>query len=317
MALKAQIADQQKVADDKKAKREDLRQHLVSLKIILPEGSEESPSLDSNAQGQLQRRQQDLYEAQQDATHRRVLYDSTKNLSDDAFVATMAGMGRLSSSLTGLQTDILNQESTIQNLLKQGFAEDHPRVQAVQAQLAQERDQFKTLIAGARNALKIDADMADAGVKEIQADVDKLQNDYGVIQTKEILPFIDADKEYQHEEGLLETLKIKLKEIQSNTPLLESPVKLISKADPPDFPSSPPVNLYIALSAGLGLGCGIVVAFLIEYLDTSVKTMADAEIAARFASAYDHSEQGRSDAAHPADRASTACGGLSNITSQA
>ena len=37
------------------------------------------------------------------------------------------------------------------------------------------------------------------------------------------------------------------------------------------------MNLYIGMSAGVGLLFGIIVAFLIEYLDTSVKTMADAE----------------------------------------
>ena len=72
-------------------------------------------------------------------------------------------------------------------------------------------------------------------------------------------------------------LNIRLREAQSTANLLESPVKIIAPAEVPDVPSSPNVNLNIAISAFAGLFCGIVVAFLIEYLDTSVKTMADAE----------------------------------------
>ena len=46
----------------------------------------------------------------------------------------------------------------------------------------------------------------------------------------------------------------------------------------PDRPSKPKKGLDLAISVMAGLFVGIVVAFLIEYLDTSVKTMADAEM---------------------------------------
>ncbi len=54
-------------------------------------------------------------------------------------------------------------------------------------------------------------------------------------------------------------------------------MKVITTATVPEYPSSPNVNLNIGISAFAGLFAGVVVAFLIEYLDTSVKTMADAE----------------------------------------
>ena len=47
--------------------------------------------------------------------------------------------------------------------------------------------------------------------------------------------------------------------------------------EPPEGPSKPNKNLNMAISIVAGLFVGIGVAFLIEYLDTSVKTMADAE----------------------------------------
>ena len=218
-ALRGQMADQEKIVADRKAARETLRQKLADQGIIVPESAGEGSTIPTNTEEQLQKRQQDLLDAQQDADHRRVLYDSTKNLGDAEFVATMAGMGRLSSSLSSLQTDILNQESTVKNLLKQGFGDENNRVQAVNAQLAQEQDQYKTLIAGARNALKIDADMADAGVKDIQTKVNDLQTTYVGVQTKQILPFIDADREYQHQDGILQTMNIHLKEVLSRAPI--------------------------------------------------------------------------------------------------
>jgi capsular exopolysaccharide synthesis family protein len=54
-------------------------------------------------------------------------------------------------------------------------------------------------------------------------------------------------------------------------------VRIISRADPPEYPSKPNKKLNYTVSVLAGLFVGLGVAFLIEYLDTSVKTMADAE----------------------------------------
>jgi polysaccharide biosynthesis transport protein len=275
--LQKQIDLQEKVVADKKAFREQLRDQLRQNGIVFDENSEENSSTTNTRSAELQQRQKDLFDATQDAEKRRVLYDSTKSLGDPEFVATLEGMQRAPQNLTGLQSDILTQEGTVKNLLQQGFAPEHPRVLAVEAQLAQERDQYATLIVGARNALKIDADMGEAGVALLQKTVDNLKAEISSDQTKWILPYTDADQEVKKEQTLLDTLKIHLREDQSTYPLLESAVKIISPAETPDSPSSPPVDLYISISAAVGLFCGVVVAFLIEYLDTSVKTMADAE----------------------------------------
>jgi succinoglycan biosynthesis transport protein ExoP len=275
--LQKQIADQEKVVADKKAVRDQLRDELGKKGIVINPGFEENPNFDSTETAELEARNRDLFDAKADAEKRRVLYDSLKDKPDADFVATLAGMQRLPTNMMELQNDILTQESTIQNLLKEGFDSNHPRVLAVQAQLDQERQQFATLIAGARNALKIDADMGQGTVDMLQKVVDDLKHQNSANQTTEILPYADAVHEVQKEQTLLDTLKIRLKEDQSTANLLESAVKLISPAETPDYPSSPNIDLNIAISAFAGLFCGVVVAFLIEYLDTSVKTMADAE----------------------------------------
>src|ERR1700726_152989 len=48
-------------------------------------------------------------------------------------------------------------------------------------------------------------------------------------------------------------------------------------AEPPNFPARPRVVLNLALGALVGLMIGLGLAFFIEYLDTSVKTMEDVE----------------------------------------
>jgi succinoglycan biosynthesis transport protein ExoP len=273
-SLHDQIAAQQKVVDAAKAYREKLR---ADLKIVDPESTDPSaigPDMESQ---ELSSRQRDLLAAQQDAEKRQVLVDSTKDLPDAQFVSTLEAMGRAPSNMDALASEILQLESSRKNLLQQGFAEEHPRVLALEAELAQRRDQFATQIAGARSALEIDSKMAQSGVALLQKKVDDLQARNIADESTKIVPLADADQEYKRQQSLLDTLNIRYKENAGDYQLLESPVRIIARADVPEYPTSPKVEVYIGMSALIGLFAGIVVAFLIEYLDTSVKTMADAE----------------------------------------
>ena len=273
--LRDQIADQQKVVDDAKAKRDQLR---TDLGIIYTSGSGSSGPLGPDIQSQeLEARQKDLLTAQQDLDKRQVLFDSTKGLSDAQFVSTLEGMQQAPANMATLQSEILGLEGSVDNLLKQGFDSQHPRVLALQAELSRKRDQFTTLIAGSRNALDINVKMAKSGVALLQKKVDDLKAANIEEQNKHVGPFTDAEREFQKQQSLLDSFNIRLKENVNDTHLLESPVKVITDADLPLYPSSPNVPLFIGLSALIGIFTGVVVAFLIEYLDTSVKTMADAE----------------------------------------
>jgi Mrp family chromosome partitioning ATPase len=57
----------------------------------------------------------------------------------------------------------------------------------------------------------------------------------------------------------------------------QDPAVIWERAEPADFPSRPRVLLNMLLGVIVGLGFGIGLAFFIEYLDTSVKTLQDLE----------------------------------------
>jgi succinoglycan biosynthesis transport protein ExoP len=274
-SLQDQIADQQKVVDAAKANREKLRK---DLKISVQGGAGTTDSSAVQLQGEeLEAREKDLLQAKEDADRRRVLVEQTKDLPDDKLISILEALQRAPGNITTLQSDILSLEASRDNLLKQGFDLQHPRVLAVDAQLAREREQFATLIAGARGALKLDEEMADSGVALLQKEVDELKAASIDEESTHIAPYNDAAHEYDKQQALLDTLNIRYKENAGDYHLLESPVKVVTRAQVSEYPSSPNVNLNIAISAFAGLFCGLIVAFVIEYLDTSVKTMADAE----------------------------------------
>lgn len=270
-SLRDRIGQQQQVVNQKKDAVEKLRQEMDIA--ITPNTGGEAERNDQD----LDTRRKDLLQAKIDADARRVLVESVQALPDNQFVDTLTAMGHEQVDITTLRATIFKQESDIENLLKQGFDENHPRVLAQRAELARQREQLKELIDGTRRAIVVDAQMAKSRVDLLEKEVDDLTQKSIHDQTAHLTPYREAQREYENQESILEAYTIRLNQVLADKQLMESPVKIISRATPPDFPSKPSLFINTIVSIIVGLFMGLVVAFLIEYLDTSVKTMGDAE----------------------------------------
>jgi capsular exopolysaccharide synthesis family protein len=273
-SLRDQITQQQKAVDDAKAKVEGMRQELGKEKIDIPNGPISYTDRDET---DLDKRKQDLLAAQEESDARKVLLDSVIKLPDDQFISTLDGMGQSEADIDSMRADVLKKETDIDNLVHGGYGDNNPHVQALQAELDAEKEQVSDLIAGLRRAMVVNTDIAKSHVdllqKQVDALTDKLRND----TTNALVPFEDAQRALDQQQTLLDALNVRLKQVLADETLQESPVRIISRAEPPENPSKPNRNLNYAVSVFAGLFVGVGVAFLIEYLDTSVKTMADAE----------------------------------------
>jgi succinoglycan biosynthesis transport protein ExoP len=274
-SLRDQIAQQQKVVDDRKAAVEKMRQDLGAQHIEIPGGA--ATSFTERLESDLDSRKKDLLVAQEDYDARRVLLESVIKLPDDQFLNTLNGLGRQQGDIGVLRADALKIDTDITNLLNDGFRENHPRILSLRAELEAKKQQITDLIAGLRRAMTVDTDMAKSRVDLLQKQVDDLTTKVRLDTTNALVPFRDAQRQLEQQQSLLDALNVRLKQDIADSQLQESPVRIISRAEPPESPSKPNKNLNYAISVMAGLFVGVGVAFLIEYLDTSVKTMADAE----------------------------------------
>jgi len=274
-SLRDQIVQQQKAVDEAKAVVEKMRQDLGEKHIDVPNGA--GPSFTERIESDLESRKKDLLTAQEDYDARRVLLASVINLPDDQFLSTLEGLGRVEGDIATLRAEALKIATDIQNLLKDGFAENHPRVESLRAELEAKQQQITNLTAGFRRAMTVDTDMAKSRVDLLQKQVDELTEKVLKDTTSGLVPFRDAQRQLDQQQSLLDALNVRLKQDIADSQLQESPVRIISRAEPPENPTRPNKQVNYAISVMAGLFVGIGVAFLIEYLDTSVKTMADAE----------------------------------------
>jgi succinoglycan biosynthesis transport protein ExoP len=275
-ALADQIAQQQKVVKTARDKVEGMREDLGKVGIDIPGGP--APQVGPEKQeGELDKLKAELLSAKEDYDARKVLLEKVMSLPDDQFVSTLKGIGRAEPDIDTMTTDILKKDTDIANLLHDGFAENHPRIVSMRAEEDAEKKQLADLIAGLRRAMNVDADMAKSRIALLQSQVDELTKKVRTDTTTALVPFLDAERQLGQQQSLLDALNIRVQQDKADILLQQSPVRIISRATQPEAPSRPNKNLNYGLSVFAGLFVGLGVAFLIEYLDTSVKTMADAE----------------------------------------
>jgi capsular exopolysaccharide synthesis family protein len=274
--LKDQISQQEKIVEDQTTKVEQMRQDLYKNKgITFDSGVSEATT--QRKQGELDDRTRELQAAKLDYDARMVLLNKIINLPDDEFISTLDGLGRNQGDIATLRSEIAHEQTDITNLLADGFDLNHPRVVSMQAEIDAKKKQLSDLIAGLRRSMQVDADMAQSRIQLLQKEVDTLTKDVTEQTTDDLVPFHDAQRQLDVARNMLDALRIKLQQDQIDVTMHESPVVIISLADPPEYPTSPKKSLNMIVSIAAGLFVGVGVAFLIEYLDTSVKTMADAE----------------------------------------
>ena len=161
-------------------------------------------------------------------------------------------------------------------LLNSGLGSRHPRVVALRATRDVYTKQLEEQIKSIQHSLSIQLEISRSTLASVTKQLDALRDQ----QRKNRVDTLDYDRvndEYIKDKGLLEQTQVEYDKRKMNTGVPIKPVSIINRAELPGAPSSPRVPLNMAIGTLFGLVVGVGLAFFIEYLDTSVKTMDDVE----------------------------------------
>lgn len=121
-------------------------------------------------------------------------------------------------------------------------------------------------------------------VATLQAQLDKLTSSFNAAvgkQQEEVIrgrPYWDAKRKWADMMDLHKLLAAKIEQVRTDLEIPKTTmVSFVDYATPGKTPDSPKKTLYIGFGVIVGLLVGIGLAFFIEYLDTSVKTIDDVE----------------------------------------
>ncbi|MEO5915229.1 MAG: polysaccharide biosynthesis tyrosine autokinase [Luteolibacter sp.] len=175
-----------------------------------------------------------------------------------------------------LYPQYLEATRVISDLKINGLGANHPRVLAAEENIRRMKQQLDEGVVNLRATLQVQLSMASDRLKNVEM----MKNDTHEEAIKRGLDaqdYVDAKRDFETDQQLLQTMK--LEQINKTITGKMPPDSIVVHEEPQisDSPVSPNVTLNLVLGAVVGLIFGVGIAFFLEYLDTSVKSLEDVE----------------------------------------
>jgi succinoglycan biosynthesis transport protein ExoP len=161
-------------------------------------------------------------------------------------------------------------------LMNSGLGENHPKVKALRATKQVYQKQLEDQVKMIRSALQKNLTTARTTRDEFQKRLE-LINQRQLASRNLSANYTRAKNKYIKERELLDAIRMRAQTQTMELAMPRTAISIKEPAEAPLFPARPRVALNLILGSLVGLMVGLGLAFFIEYLDTSVKTMEDVE----------------------------------------
>ena len=212
----------------------------------------------------------------------RVLHTSMSTLLDGLKLQSLEELrDSISTAYPDAQLDVLirelhtGQQTLANNSIDLG--ELHPRIKGLEKVVATLEQQIDNRIQGVLAGLELKVRSAFAQVEQLQEDVTDAKKRESDMRRKG-RDYFDAKRALSNKTRIRDTILFRVMQEKVDLALpKESTVEITDMAEVPKTAIRPNIPLNIALGVVVGLILGVGLAFFIEYLDTSVKTIDDVE----------------------------------------
>jgi capsular exopolysaccharide synthesis family protein len=197
-------------------------------------------------------------------------------LNADEVIRYAANLEVAGQDLKSLFPEYQEQVRMLSGMQVQGLGARHPNVLAQKSSVESLFKQLQASVVSFKDSLKLKRETKNAELQELNkrlTEIKALATDQLILMTQ----IQTVQKEFETQQAMLDEMKQKLTTDRINLRQPQNIIQLHEKPVVARVPSSPKVNLYLILGAVVGLVFGIGIAFFLEYLDTSVKTLEDVE----------------------------------------
>jgi polysaccharide biosynthesis transport protein len=270
-SLKQQLAEQYQKVIAAQAKVDMLRSNL-NISDPNPDSTGPSQSLASKTVDELKSEE---INRQAEYDQQSTLLTKLKSLHPDDLKKALP-IAVSDTQLNSLLSELdLAQQSMLK--VKAEYGLEHPKYQVAKESVADLEQKVNDRVDGILVGLQAKVDSAKAGMDSIKNSIEEArQKDIEVAQLS--APYYEAKEDLDREKKWYDVLKMKTgQEVVDRDLPKARMVTIIDPAVREEKPVRPNKPLNIILGVVFGLVVGIGLAFFIEYLDTSVKTIDDVE----------------------------------------
>jgi len=154
---------------------------------------------------------------------------------------------------------------------------NHPDVLRLQGAVDELRLQRASALEGLKAGLRADYEVARQKFEALEEELNLLKASDIASESADYLPFDRAERNVSVQRDILTALRARITQTGIEVEVPRTAVEIVEEAEEAERPSSPLVVLNIFLSVILGLLAGTGLAFFVEYLDVSIKTVDEVE----------------------------------------
>ena len=215
-------------------------------------------------------------EARIQASNLRTKYTEIEKLSGDELMRSLPTLEIQDQTVTTILPQYQEITSELARAMQSGLGARHPTILSLQAKKATYEQQLSEQINSIRRTLAANLQITENSMLKMEEELEKARLEQREAKTRGS-EYARAKNNYIQVKRVLESaeLRFSTETMQRSMPM--SPARIWEKAEASPSPSKPKVMLNMALAVVVGLIVGVGLAFFLEYLDTSVKTLEDVE----------------------------------------
>lgn len=206
----------------------------------------------------------------------RTKYEQISKLTDDQIMRSISTLDVQDPTIIQMLPQYQEVASEEARLLNSGLGSNHPIVKSIRAKKEVMSKQLASQIASLRASMEANIRIGEESIKELEQRLHESQAKQQTSKTR-ASGYYEAKNNYIQAKKILEAAEMRLSTETMQRTMPQDPAVIWERAEPADFPSRPRVLLNMILGIVVGIGFGVGLAFFIEYLDTSVKTLEEVE----------------------------------------
>jgi capsular exopolysaccharide synthesis family protein len=219
---------------------------------------------------------QTFHELQQEKMQLESQIGSLLKYNSDQLMVYAAGLDLPDNIIRNLYPQYLELKRQLEGLKINGLGDRHPTVLAAVDNLNAMKRQLDEGVVNLRATLSAQLDLATNRLKGMEEMKDETREE-AIKRGLDAQDYVDAKREFETDQELLQTMKVKQMGESISGRIPGESVRVHEEPVISDSPVSPNVTLNLVLGAVVGLIFGVGIAFFLEYLDTSVKSLEDVE----------------------------------------
>ncbi len=271
-AMNEEVGKQQKRVEEAGTEMARIRdeEHIIDLN---PEGTEDSQA---PVNSMVVKQETEVNEAETKIATLSSRLTQIENLKGDDLMRMLPTLDVQDPTVQKILPNY--QEAIAQEalLLNSGLGENHPKLKSLRAARQVYTRQLEQQIGIIRDGLERNLKTAQGTRDGLSKRLDQINAKQ--LQTKNLSAnYARAKNAYIKEKTLFDGIRTRAQTQTMEMAMPRFAVSVKQVAEPPASPARPRVGLNLTLGMLVGLVIGIGLAFFIEYLDTSVKTMDDVE----------------------------------------